>query len=735
MTDGMTAEVDVTSFHPGSRGGGILIGRTRAGAPDRPYIRVRIGDGLAAREPRAGETWRVTGTIVRDHVHGEQVEARLALPLLPTGEGIKRWIATNPKIPGVGARTASRLWEALGTKLYEALRHGDVGAIAAHVGPKAARNIVDAFALLADEVDVLAAYDRYGVDPRAAIAACGLWGRSAIERLARDPYAITIVEPWAKADERALKLGIAPEDPRRMRAAVMEACSRRFSGRGHGGTRHMAATRPELVDELRRMLGSGTLALAAIDLAVTSGDLVPVSGGLLQSRACRLMEQQVAKAVVDRLSGRRIEAEAAVVTAALAKAEAELGLVLEPEQRAAVAMAVGSGFSIVDGGAGTGKSTITAAIARVAEMLGRPYVQMALSGRAAKRLRDATGREALTIHRFIKAVVNGRIKPVRGIALIDEGSMLGTPDLWQVLGWLPVAVDVVLVGDPAQLPPISAGNPFPKLVATDSVPRTTLCRIHRQGGGSDIPTVADAIRGGRLPELPDFDPDQPQREGVFLVRTRQEDVAAGTLNAFAAMVGPKATGSDRESMRALHGAKVQILGATIKGTAGVRDLSESIEARWLAGQQPIHDWGLSVGSKILWTRNSYDRRVGVGDDPEVLVDIMNGSLGIVQGQTPAGACVLFDDADATLAEVTRPDLQRVARGWAITVHKAQGSGFERVIVPVVPSRLLDRQLLYTAVTRAVRTVVLVGEEELLARAVAAVPRVQLRREAFEIECA
>ena len=731
----MTTEVDVTSFHPGSYGGGILVGQTGSGRSGRFLIRVRIGPDLIAREPRAGETWRVTGTPVCDPVHGEQVEARLALPLLPTGGGIQRWIATNPKIPGVGAKTASRLWEALGTDLYDALKRADVASIAAHVGPRAAQDIVNAFRLLADEVDVLAAYDRYGVDPRAAVAACALWGREAIERLARDPYAIAIVEPWVKVDERALRFGVMPEDHRRMRAAVMEVCSRRFSGRGRLGGGHMAATRPELADGAKRLLGTDAQALVAIDLAIASGDLVALRDDLLQSRACRLMEQQVAKAVADRVSGRRAKADPEIVTAALRSVEADLGLSLELEQRAAVAMAVGSGFSVVDGGAGTGKSTITRAISRAAEMLGRPYLQMALSGRAAKRLHDATGREAMTIHRFIKGVVNGRIKPTRGIALVDEASMLGTPDLWQVLGWLPVEVDVVLVGDPAQLPPISAGNPFPKLVSAASVPRTTLRRVHRQGGDSDIPTVADAIRRGCMPRLPDFDPERPGREGVFLIRTRQESVADATLGAFAALVGPDAAGTSRVSLRALHGARVQVLGATIEGPAGVRALSDAIEARWLAGQQPIHDWGLSVGSKILWTHNSYDHRVGVGADGEAVVDIMNGSLGIVQRPTPAGACVLFDDADATLAEVRRSDLQRVARGWAVTVHKAQGSGFERVIVPVTPSRLLDRQLLYTAVTRAARTAVLVGDEGMLAKAVAATPLVQVRRQALEIGAA
>jgi exodeoxyribonuclease V alpha subunit len=285
-------------------------------------------------------------------------------------------------------------------------------------------------------------------------------------------------------------------------------------------------------------------------------------------------------------------------------------------------------------------------------------------------------------------------------------------------------MDVVVVGDPGQLPPITAGDPLRALTRSSCIPRSTLTIIRRQSSDSAIPLVAGEIRQGRMPVLPDYDMDNAGVPGVSLLRCDRAEIPGRILEVFESFVGPPATGPDRDALRRLHAARVQILGATRNGQFGVRELAASVERHWLAAHTRVHDWGLSHGSKVLWTRNSYDHPTGDvdGDGRPVTADIMNGSLGIVQRATKNGAIVLFDDADATKVEILRRDLERIERGWAITVHKAQGSAFERVIVPVTPGRLMDRLLVYTAVTRARVGVVLVGSERELAEAVAAEPR-------------
>lgn len=723
--NGVTMELTVTSFHPSPTSGGIMIGSTADGASRR----VRIGATVATREPKVGEDWRVTGEWVDDPDHGRQVRAEVALPLVPRGEAIVRWITTNRAVAGVGRVTASKLWKVHGTDLYRILRDGDAAALAADLGPVASVALTNEFRMLADEVHVLERFDRYGFDAATAMMAAKLWGRSAVQRLEDDPYALSALQPWRKVDDRARRLGISIDDPRRLRAAVEEVVARRYRGHERGVGGHTASERRDILAGLRSLLGrSGERhAVTAFDLAVGNGELVE-RAGMWQGRGPAMMEAEIERKISTRL--REVNAPQEKAESAIAIVEAELGFRMDPAQIRAVKQVAASRFCIVDGAAGTGKSTVTRAIMHLAHDLDRAYTQIALSGRAAKRLQEATGHDAMTVHRFLKAITVGGRKMGAGILVMDEASMIATPDLWQIMSWIPDEVGVVLVGDPGQLPPIGAGNPLAALVGTTRVPRATLSQVHRQSSDSSIPVVASAIRGGTMLQVPCFDAEDAGREGVFIAPCSTADVPDTIMGIFEAFVGSPADKPDRAAMRHLHAARVQILGMTLRGPAGVTTLSDRIERRWAGAQPPIHDWGIAETSKILWTRNSYDHDAGLVDDegrPKV-VDVMNGSLGIVQHATPKGAMVLFDDEAGTRTEIRPVDLQRILRGWAITVHKAQGSAFERVIIPIVPSRLLDRTMIYTAITRARRTVVLVGDVALLEQAVSAFPAAASRRQ-------
>jgi len=720
-----TYELLATSFHPSPFGGGILIGTEEKTGKSR---RAQIGAAIATRAARTGETWRVAGSWVLDPNHGWQLDASAAMPLVPRGEGIIRWIATNQAIPGVGRATATRLWNELGPDVYRALRERDAHTLSRHVGALAASAIVTEFGLLSEEVDALEYFDRHGFDARTAIAAATLWGRGAIERVERDPYCLNLIEPWRRVDDRARRMGVGLDDERRLIAAVNEVMSRRYRGheRGFGG--HTAGSRAQIVGAVRALLGNHAHLMAepAFDLAVARGELLSVAG-LWQGRGPYLMERAIEEAIHNRLNS---SPPGANPMAAIREVEQELNLKLDNAQIDAVEAAVKYRFAVIDGAAGTGKSMVTRAIMRAVQMEGRSYVQVALSGRAAKRLREATGYPALTVHRFIKGVTNGAIRLSPGTLLIDEASMISTPDLWQMLSWALPETDVVLVGDPGQLPPIRAGNPIQAMVGTDSVPRVTLEQIHRQSGSSPIPVIAAAIRQGVLPSLPEFNVALPDEKGVFFLPSSASEVPARVIDVFASLVGAPAEEPDRDAIRKLHGAQVQILGMTLLGNAGVRAISDAIETRWMANQPAIPDWGLAEGSKILWTRNSYDHDTGALDHQgkPILVDIMNGSLGIVQRASPRGAIVLFDDEGSTRSEIRPSDFERISRGWAITVHKSQGSAFDTVIIPIVKSRLLDRQLIYTAITRARSRVILVGEMQLLANAISAPSRATARQQ-------
>jgi exodeoxyribonuclease V alpha subunit len=226
--------------------------------------------------------------------------------------------------------------------------------------------------------------------------------------------------------------------------------------------------------------------------------------------------------------------------------------------------------------------------------------------------------------------------------------------------------------------------------------------------------------------------DDPDRLGVFVSPCSQEYVPGRVMKVFAALSGLSEANTPACAVAAVHDADVQVLTMTRHGPAGASELSDAIERRWLCGQKLVHDWGFRVGSKFLWVRNSYRRLTGrrCADGSEETVDLMNGALGVIGRPTATGALVSFDDG--TKVEVLRRDLGDMLRGWAITVHKAQGSAFRAVIIPVVSSRLLDRAMLYTAVTRGREQVVLVGDVALARNAVRAPSRASRRLQALAL---
>ncbi|UZD70989.1 ATP-dependent RecD-like DNA helicase [Brucella sp. JSBI001] len=667
----------------------------------------------------------------------------MALPLVTKGRAIIRHLATDKRFVGIGWATAEKVWERFGETIYSIIRDRDLKAVADVVGADRAIAIVDGFGMLAEEVEIFRWLDRYGVSPRVAGAAARLWGLGAIDRIKADPFTMTLLEPWKDVDARALRLGVALDDPRRLTAAVEEALAIRFR------TGNMASPSPVLKPLVKRLLApwSGDPA-SAIDLALASSRVVSPTPDLLQSRACRFMEEEVARQVSERV-GREVPAfDGKLVVDAIAKVEEEIGYALTDAQREAVYMATSCGICVISGGAGTGKTTVVRAILAALEAVrdslpasqrqGVEHLQVALAGRAVRRISEATGRPASTLSRLVHDIENAGRRVQSGTVIFDESSMLDTPSIYRVLAQLPIEVNLIFIGDPGQLPPIGPGLPFHTMVKATRIPSVTLDVVHRQDDATGIPAVASAVRSGKSVALRRFDPNVALSPGVYLFPATKEDVAARTLAAFRAMCG-RVPAYGRTA--ALHDMDVQILTQVKNGPAGSKELNRAIEIEYMARQANVEDWGLSVGSKIMWLKNDYSKAPQLDADGSPLLDkvtgepvcsgFMNGSLGVVTKPHPKGAWVRFDDGAEDA--VTAADLEKVTHGWAISVHKAQGSAFRRVIVPLVGSKLLDRTLLYTAVTRAVETVVIVGDPEVLRRTIEEPPTALDRSSSMSLE--
>lgn len=732
-------ELSITSVHASRLGDHVIIGRDGT----EQLRRALVPSKRSPRDPAVGETWRVTGSIQLHPEYGPQLHAEVSLPLVTQGRAIIRHLATDKRFVGIGWASAEKVWDRFGETIYDIIRDRDLKALAGIVGADRAIAIVDGFGMLAEEVEIFRWLDRYGVSPRVAGAAARVWGLGAIDRIMADPFTMTLLEPWKEVDARALRLGLALDDPRRLAAAAEEALAIRFRAG------NMASPSPVLKPLVKRLLAPWTGDPSrAIEVASASGRVVSPAPDLLQSRACRFMEEEAARQVSERV-GREVPAfDGKLVVDAIAKVEEEIGYALTDAQREAVYMAASCGICVISGGAGTGKTTVVRAILAALEAIrdglpasqrhGIEHLQVALAGRAVRRISEATGRPASTLSRLVHDIEDAGRRVQAGTVIFDESSMLDTPSIYRVLTQLPTEVNLIFIGDPGQLPPIGPGLPFHTMVKTTGIPSVTLDVVHRQDDATGIPAVAAAVRSGKAVDLRRFDPNLALSPGVYLFPAQKEEVAARTLAAFRAMCGqPPAYGR----IAALHEKDVQILTQVKNGPAGSKDLNRAIEAEYMARQPDIEHWGLSVGSKIMWLKNDYSKspRFDAAGNPvldkatgePICSGFMNGSLGVVTKADPKGAWVVFDDGAEDA--ITATDLEKLTHGWAISVHKAQGSAFSRVIIPLVRSRLLDRTMLYTAITRAVETVVLVGDPDLLNEVISMAPKSLQRNSALNFE--
>jgi exodeoxyribonuclease V alpha subunit len=376
--------------------------------------------------------------------------------------------------------------------------------------------------------------------------------------------------------------------------------------------------------------------------------------------------------------------------ALLAEFELQQGLSLAPDQKDAVHMAIHEPVSVLTGGAGAGKTTVLKTVIRVLERLECQAQAIALAGRAAKRISELTGRRAMTIAGCLCAIKAGELRlSSDSLMIVDEASMLDLSTLYRLLRSIPEHVRFLFVGDPYQLPPIGFGLTFHLWAETGRLPAVSLRLVHRQTSESGIPVVANAIREGRIPFLDIY---QGERDGVSFIEAPGQQIL-GDLPAVVADLGLDQT---------------QIISPLRLGIAGVENINAYFHHLLKTGRPSVAAGRISEGEPIMWTRNDWER------------GFMNGSIGrVLRADADRNAATV--ELDGQLVELGPADWKHIDLAYAITVHKAQGSQFDRVVIPVTYNRLLDRTLLYTAVTRAVRQVVLIGDRRAFNDAVIAAP--------------
>ena len=665
----------------------------------------------------AGEGMTVTGVWVNHPVHGPQLSAESVERRLPQEEEDIVSYLSSGILKGIGPATAQRLVERFGTDTLRVLeeepeRLRTIKGITA----KKAMELSEAFRALTGLRQVMEFLARYDLPVYLAMAVQRTYGDNALQMLRDDPYILSRAQfgvDFAVADAIAISMGFGGDDPCRLRAAI------EYELAHNAGNGHVFLPREKLLAATAQLVAVDTdMVETALDKLIDS--FAVVEKPIANVRGCYLPRLYQAETFVAQrlLSMLRAPVEQLrQVDKTIDAIEKEQGVSYAPLQRQAVRMAAEGGVLLLTGGPGTGKTTSLRGIVALYRRMGLDVALLAPTGRAAKRLGEVTDCDAQTIHRALGMSYNDQTgqaafkkngsDPLEAHAVIvDEMSMVDLELMQALLEALRPGCRLVLVGDPDQLPSVGAGNVLGDLLRSTVVPTVSLTQVFRQAEQSAIIRNAHAVNMGQPPQL-----DSNQGDFFFLCR-RSPDRLVQTVVELCRDRLPRNMNIPAE--------QIQVLSPTRKGACGTVSLNRALQAALnppAAGKRQ-KQWGdvtFRVGDRVMQTKNNYDV-LWEKDDGTAGSGIFNGDVGVIQDIDSSGELIVlrFDDRTATY---TADLLSQLDMAYAITVHKSQGSEYPAVILvsaPAAPS-LMVRGVLYTAITRARRLLILVGDDAVPAR--------------------
>ena len=665
----------------------------------------------------AGEGMTVTGVWVNHPVHGPQLSAESVERRLPQEEEDIVCYLSSGILKGIGPATAQRLVERFGTDTLRVLeeepeRLKTIKGITA----KKAMELSEAFRALTGLRQVMEFLARYDLPVYLAMAVQRTYGDNALQMLRDDPYILSRAQfgvDFAVADAIAISMGFGGDDPCRLRAAI------EYELAHNAGNGHVFLPREKLLAATAQLVDVDTDTVeTALDKLIDS--FTVVEKPIANVRGCYLPRLYQAETFVAQrlLSMLRAPVEQLrQVDKTIDAIEKEQGVSYAPLQRQAVRMAAEGGVLLLTGGPGTGKTTSLRGIVALYRRMGLDVALLAPTGRAAKRLGEVTDCDAQTIHRALGMSYNDLTgqaafkkngsDPLEAHAVIvDEMSMVDLELMQALLEALRPGCRLVLVGDPDQLPSVGAGNVLGDLLRSTVVPTVSLTQVFRQAEQSAIIRNAHAVNMGQPPQL-----DSNQGDFFFLCR-RSPDRLVQTVVELCRDRLPRNMNIPAD--------QIQVLSPTRKGACGTVSLNRALQAALNppSPQKRQKQWGdvtFRVGDRVMQTKNNYDV-LWEKDDGTAGSGIFNGDVGVIQDIDSSGELIVlrFDDRTATY---TADLLSQLDMAYAITVHKSQGSEYPAVILvsaPAAPS-LMVRGVLYTAITRARRMLIMVGDDAVPAR--------------------
>jgi exodeoxyribonuclease V alpha subunit len=706
MAETLSGSIERVTFHNPETGFAVL--RVQAGGRRGP---VTVVGTMAS--PEVGAYVEAAGAWVQDREHGLQFRAdelRTAPP--QTAAGIEKYLGSG-LVKGIGPHFARKIVEVFGDHTLAVIDESpsflkEVKGI----GPRRLQRIRESWQEQKAVRGIMVFLQAHGVGTARAVRIYKTYGDQAVELVRANPYRLA-TEIWGigfkTADELAARLGVERASPLRARAALRYVLQE-LSGDGHvgfpeeglvEGTRLPENLRAVLADIPREVLE------AAVEEGRAEGELVREPGGeepWLYLKPLFLAELGVARAL-HRLQEGEHPLPALDFDAALGWVEKKIGLELAPTQRDAIRQACTHKVLVITGGPGVGKSTLVRGIVEIFGARGKRVALCAPTGRAAKRLTETTGRDARTIHRLLEFdpalgdFKRDRHNPLDAdLVVMDEASMVDVVLMHRFLKAVPAWGCVVLVGDVDQLPSVGPGTVLADVIASRAVPVVRLTEIFRQAEQSWIVRAAHSINQGEPPE------SAPRDGGDFyFIEAAAPDVVLDRIVSLVRDRIPARFGLDPFR-------DVQVLAPMNLSELGTRNLN----ARLQEVLNPPRDgpeverygWKYRLGDKVLQTQNDYQK------------EVFNGEIGRIRALDPAEKEVVVE-YDGREVVYDYGELDELTLAYALSVHRAQGCEYPAVVMPLHTQHylMLQRNLLYTGITRGRRLVVLVGSRKALELAV------------------
>jgi exodeoxyribonuclease V alpha subunit len=654
----------------------------------------------------AGEWITATGEWVNDRTHGQQFKAKFLRTSAPTSaEGIEKYLSSG-MIRGIGPVYAKKLVRAFAEKVFDIIeaepdRLREVDGI----GPVRAQRIVAAWAEQKVVREIMVFLHSHGVGTARAVRIFKTYGADAVQVMSENPYRLARDIRgigFKTADAIAMKLGIEKTAMVRVRAGISYALTEAMDD-GHCGL-----PTDELLPLAEGLLEvPAELVRTAVDLELADGTVVADTVG---ETACIFLAglHRAERNIADRLlglSGGSLPWPWIDPDKALPWVAERLKLTFAESQTAAIRQAVACKVLVITGGPGVGKTTIVKGILRILSAKGIKLLLCAPTGRAAKRMTEATGFEAKTIHRLLEAdpqgggFKRGDDNPLDcDLLVVDETSMVDVLLVQALLKAMPERAAMLIVGDVDQLPSVGPGQVLADIIQSGAVPVVRLTEVFRQAAQSRIITTAHRINQGAIPDLspPSADSD------FYFVQANEPETAVMRIIELVKTRIPRRFGLD--PIR-----DIQVLCPMNRGAVGARTLNIELQAALNpAGERKVErfGWTFAPGDKVMQVENDYDK------------EVYNGDIGFVE-DVDADAGELRASFDGRSVTYGFGELDALVLAYAVTIHKSQGSEYPAVIIPVTTQHyaMLQRNLLYTGLTRGKKLVVLVGQKKAVAIAV------------------